>query len=108
MKVSSSVLHDSVNDFIDEMFMGFEMNIINALNKTGAKLYVDSNLHNMLKPFLDEDSSLDIDKVQEYLMPEIKKLKTVVIPAGPTRYKLDEADFQKLFAKIKQNATDHQ
>lgn len=51
MKVSSNVLHDSVNDFIDEMFMGFEMNIINALNKTGAKLYVDSNLHNMLKPF---------------------------------------------------------
>lgn len=41
-------------------------------------------------------------------MPEIKKLKTVVIPAGPTRYKLDEADFQKLFTKIKQNATDRQ
>lgn len=100
---------DTINRLITEVWLKIFFKYLGRRHpQILITLLLDSNLHNMLKPFLDEDSSLDIDKVQEYLMPEIKKLKTVVIPAGPTRYKLDEADFQKLFAKIKQNATDHQ
>lgn len=105
MKITCSRLKTSLKEYIDEQFAMLESNIYNAINCTAAKLYIDRKFDSMVVHFLDEDHKLDVDQVREYFMPQIKKMKIVEIPAGPTKYKLNESDFNRLFNKLNEDAS---
>lgn len=106
MKIREDLLISVINDYIDEIFNGFTFNTVNVLNKIGAKIKAKQLVCTFCKTFGDEQHKVDVDTIENMTMPEIRKLGVVEIPGIGNKYTFNENDFIKLFAKIKEKATE--
>ena len=52
----------------------------------------------------DSDGLIDIDLLESTIMPEVRRLGLIEIPAIGTKYRFKEDDFIILFNKIKEKA----
>lgn len=106
MKIKSDDLRSALNEYIDEVFAGFTQDWWNTGNKLGAKILLGYQLDKYLPMFSNKEGLIDITHVEEYAMPEIRKLGVVEVPGIGKNYTFNENDFLRLFAKIKEKAHD--
>lgn len=106
MKIREDMMLSAVEDYIEEIFGGFKFNTINALNKIGVTLAARKAVKKFCALVGDENGVVDVDELEGVVMPEVRKLGVVEIPAIGTKYTFNENDFIKLFAKIKEKAND--
>lgn len=101
MQVRSEIVNQAAKEFVDEMFSKTELNLKNALNAIAAKMMLHNKIGEFFPLIGDEQGLIDVDLFENIVKQEIDKLGSVVVPAIGTSYKLDAADIQNLFAKIR-------
>ena len=106
MRIKESDLRSVLNEYIDEVFAGFTQDWWNVGNKLGAKIILGRQLDKYLPMFTDPDGYIDLTNVEEYTMPEIRKMGVLDIPGIGKNYSFNENDFLRLFAKLKGKAND--
>ena len=104
MKIRKENLKSALEEYIDETFNGFDFNITNVTNKIISKLAVNKYIHTIADMLKDNEGLIDIDELENAIMPEIKRLGVIEIPGIGTKYRLREDDFHILFNKIKEKA----
>ena len=96
----------AMSEYLDEVFNSFQFNTINVINKIGAKFKLEQMMTPVVNMLGDDKGMIDVVKLEEYAMPELKKLGMVEIPAIGTRYTFKEQDFINFFNKLKEKAND--
>ena len=104
MKIRKENLKLALEEYIDETFNGFDFNITNVTNKIISKLSINKYIHTIADMLKDNEGLIDIDELENAIMPEIKRLGVIEIPGIGTKYRLREDDFHILFNKIKEKA----
>lgn len=106
MKIKEDALRSALNEYIDEVFAGLSQDWWNVGNKLGAKIILGRQLDKYLPMFKDSDGYIDLTNVEEYTMPEIRKMGVLDVPGIGKNYSFNENDFLRLFAKLKGKAND--
>lgn len=106
MKIRPDMLNLAISEYIDEVFNNFQFNTINVINKIGAKFKAQQMVAPVVQMLGDENGLIDVVKLEEYAMPEFKKLGVVEVPALGTKYTFKEQDFINFFNKLKEKAND--
>ncbi len=106
MRIKESDLRSVLNEYIDEVFAGLAQDWWNVGNKLGAKIILGRQLDKYLPMFTDQDGYIDLTNVEEYTMPEIRKMGVLDVPGIGKNYSFNENDFLRLFAKLKGKAND--
>ena len=106
MRIKESDLRSVLNEYIDEVFAGLAQDWWNVGNKLGAKIILGRQLDKYLPMFTDQDGYIDLTNVEEYTMPEIRKMGVLDVPGIGKNYSFNENDFLRLFAKLKGKADD--
>jgi hypothetical protein len=106
MRIKESDLRSVLNEYIDEVFAGLAQDWWNVGNKLGAKIILGRQLDKYLPMFTDKDGYIDLTNVEEYTMPEIRKMGVLDVPGIGKNYSFNENDFLRLFAKLKGKAND--
>ena len=86
------------------MFNQFSQGWENMVNKVTIKMLIANKL-NALLPMFDSDEKLNVDDLEAFLMPEVRKLGVIEIKGINRKFNLKEDDFIKLFAQIKSRST---
>jgi hypothetical protein len=105
MNIREDVFMNVMDEYIDETFNGFSFNAVNVLNKIGAKL-VFRNFVKKFSNLISDNGMINIESIENIILPEIQKLGVIEIPAIGTKYTFNENDFIKLFAKMKGKANE--
>lgn len=106
MKIRPDMLNIAISEYIDEVFNSFQFNTINVINKIGAKFKAQQMIAPIVQMLGDENGLIDIVKLEEYAMPELKKLGSIEVPAMGTKYTFKESDFINFFNKLKEKSND--
>lgn len=104
MKIRNDALRSVLNEYIDEVFAGFAQDWWNLGNKLGAKILLGRQLDKYLPMFTDKDGYVDLTNVEDYAMPEIRKMGVLDVPGLGKNYTFNENDFLRLFAKLREKA----
>jgi hypothetical protein len=81
MRIRESDLRSVLNEYIDEVFAGFTQDWWNIGNKLGAKILLGRQLDKYLPMFTDKEGYVDLSNVEEYTLPEIRKMGVLDVPA---------------------------
>lgn len=106
MRIKESDLRSVLNEYIDEVFAGFAQDWWNIGNKLGAKILLGRQLDKYLPMFTDKDGYVDLSNVEEYTLPEIRRMGVLDVPGLGKNYSFNENDFLRLFAKIREKSND--
>ena len=104
MKIKADDLKDVLMNYVEEMFNQFSQGWENMVNKVTIKMLIANKL-NALLPMFDSDGKLNVDDLEAFLMPEVRKLGVIEIKGINRKFNLKEDDFIKLFAQIKSRST---
>lgn len=104
MKIRKENLKSALEEYVDETFNGFDFNIANVTNKIISKLAINKYIHTIADMLKDDEGLIDVDELENTIMPEIKRLGVIEIPGVGAKYRLREDDFHILFNKIKEKA----
>lgn len=104
MKIRKEMLKSALDEYTDELFNNFDFNITNITNKVIIKLAINKYIDSIADMLKDSDGLIDIDMLESTIMPEVKRLGLIEIPAIGTKYRFKEDDFIILFNKIKEKA----
>ena len=104
MKIRKDMLKSALDEYTDELFNNFDFNITNITNKVISKLAINKYMDSIADMLKDNEGLIDIDMLETTIMPEIKRLGVIEIPAIGTKYRFREDDFIILFNKIKEKA----
>ncbi|MBR3490250.1 MAG: hypothetical protein IKH36_02045 [Bacilli bacterium] len=104
MKIRKDMLKSALDEYTDELFNNFDFNITNITNKVISKLTINKYIDSIADMLKDNEGLIDIDMLESTIMPEIKRLGVIEIPAIGTKYRFREDDFIILFNKIKEKA----
>lgn len=104
MKIKADDLKDVLMAYVEEMFSQFTQGWENMVNKVAIKMLISNKFDN-LAPFFDADGKVNVDDLEAFLLPEVKKLGVIDIKGINRRFNFKEDDFIKLFAQIKSRST---
>lgn len=104
MKIRKDMLKSALDEYTDELFNNFDFNITNITNKVISKLAINKYMDSIADMLKDNEGLIDVDMLETTIMPEIKRLGVIEIPAIGTKYRFREDDFIILFNKIKEKA----
>lgn len=104
MKIRKDMLKSALDEYTDELFNNFDFNITNITNKVISKLAINKYMDSIADMLKDNEGFIDVDMLETTIMPEIKRLGVIEIPAIGTKYRFREDDFIILFNKIKEKA----
>lgn len=104
MKIRKDMLKSALDEYTDELFNNFDFNITNITNKVISKLAINKYIDSIADMLKDNEGLIDVDMLETTIMPEIKRLGVIEIPAIGTKYRFREDDFIILFNKIKEKA----
>ena len=102
MKIRKEMLKSALEEYVDEIFNTFDFNITNITNKVISKLAINKYIGTIGDMLKDDEGFINVDELEATVMPEIRRLGIVEIPAIGTKYRLREDDFNILFNKIKE------
>lgn len=104
MKIRKELLKSALEDYTDELFNQFDFNITNITNKIISKLAINRYMDSIADMLKDADGLINIDELENTIMPEVRRLGIIEIPGIGTKYRFKEDDFIILFNKIKEKA----
>ena len=104
MKIRKEMLKSALEQYTDEVFNNFEFNITNITNKIISKLAINRYMDSIANMLVDDQGMINVDELEAIIMPEVRRLGIIEIPAIGTKYRFKEDDFIILFNKIKENA----
>lgn len=104
MKIRKEMLKSALEQYTDEVFNNFEFNITNITNKIISKLAINRYMDSIANMLVDDQGMINVDELEATIMPEVRRLGIIEIPAIGTKYRFKEDDFIILFNKIKENA----
>lgn len=102
MKIRTELLKSVLEDYIDEVFNGFKQDLANMINRVGAKMKLGQMITDYSGTIADAEGYINISELENYVMPEVKKLGIIEINGVGKRFSFNENDVIKLFAKIKE------
>ena len=105
MKIRLEMLKSVLEDYVDEVFNGFKQDLANMINRVGAKMRLGQLITDYGEMVADEQGTINVDKLEEYIMPEIRKLGVIEINGVGKKFSFNENDVLKLFAKIRERST---
>lgn len=103
MRIRNDVAKSVVMDYIAETFQGFNFSVANVAGMIAAKLYVHNNFEKIL-PVISQGGFIDIDAMEQIVMPEMERLGVIEMPGLGTKYSFTVEDVKKLIHKLKQKA----
>lgn len=104
MKIRKELLKSALEDYTDELFNQFDFNITNITNKIISKLAINKYMDSIVDMLKDNEGLINIDDLENTIMPEVRRLGIIEIPGIGTKYRFKEDDFIILFNKIKEKA----
>jgi hypothetical protein len=104
MKIKSEALKEVLMNYVEGLFAQFSQGWENMINKVAVKMLI-SNRFNELAPLFDKDGNMNVDDLEAFLLPEVKKLGVIEIKGLNKQFNFKEDDFIKLFAQIKSRST---
>ena len=104
MRIKSDDLRDVLMNYIEDMFAQLTQGWENMVNKVVIKMLIN-NKFNVLSPMFDAEGKLNVDDLENFLMPEVRKLGVIEIKGLNKQFNLREDDFIRLFAQIKSRST---
>lgn len=104
MKIRKEMLKSALEEYTDELFNQFDFNITNITNKIISKLAINKYMDSIADMLKDSEGFINVDDLENTIMPEIKRLGIIEIPGIGTKYRFKEDDFIILFNKIKEKA----
>ena len=104
MRIKSDDLRDVLMNYIEDMFAQLTQGWENMVNKVVIKMLIN-NKFNVLSPMFDAEDKLNVDDLENFLMPEVRKLGVIEIKGLNKQFNLREDDFIRLFAQIKSRST---
>lgn len=105
MKIRLELLQSVIDEYIDEVFNGFKQDLANMINRVGAKMRVTQAIEDYGKVIADEQGIVNVDRLEKYVMPEVRKLGIIEINGVGKKFSFNEGDVMKLFSKIKEKST---
>lgn len=104
MKIKADDLKEVLLEYVEDMFNQFTQGWENMVNKVSIKMLIANRL-NALAPMFDEAGRINVDDLESFLMPEVKKLGVIEVKGINRKFNLKEDDFIKLFARIKSRSS---
>lgn len=104
MRIKSDDLKEVLMNYVEELFTQFTQSWENMVNKVAVKMLI-SNKFGTLAPMFDNESKLNVDDLESFLMPEVRKLGVIEINGLNRKFSFKEDDFVRLFAQIKSRST---
>ena len=104
MKIKFDDLKDVLMNYVEDVFSQFSQGWENMVNKVTIKMLIANKL-DVLKPMFDDEGKMNVDDLEAFLMPEVKKLGVIEIKGINRKFNLKEDDFIKLFAQIKSRSS---
>ena len=101
MKIRNDLAKAATMEFVTETFSSFNFSLANVAGLVAAKLFINNNFDKIL-PIISQDGYIDIDALEEIVMPEVEKLGKIEVPGLGTKYSFGVDDAKKLIAKMKQ------
>lgn len=105
MKIRLEILKNVLEDYIDEVFDGFKQDLANMINRVGAKMKLGQMITDYGNAIADEEGHIDVSTLENYVMPEVRKLGIIEIAGVGKRFSFNENDVIKLFSRIKERST---
>ena len=106
LKIRTELLKTALEDYIDEVFNGFNQDLANMINRVGAKMKLGQLVSDYGRTLADADGNINISELENYVMPEVRKLGIIEINGVGKRFSFNETDVTRLFSKIKEKCTD--
>ena len=104
MRIKSDDLREVLMNYIEEMFAQLTQGWENMVNKVVIKMLIN-NKFNVLDPLFDNEGKMNVEDLENFLMPEVRKLGVIEIKGLNKQFNLREDDFIRLFAQIKSRST---
>lgn len=104
MRIRSDDLREVLMNYIEDMFAQLSQGWENMVNKVVIKMLIN-NKFNVLAPLFDNESKMNVEDLENFLMPEVRKLGVIEIKGLNKQFNLREDDFIRLFAQIKSRST---
>lgn len=104
MKIKFDDLKDVLMNYVEEVFNQFTQGWENMVNKVAIKMLISNKL-DVLKPMFDAAEKMNVDDLEAFLMPEVRKLGVIEIKGINRKFSFKEDDFIKLFAQIKSRSS---
>ena len=104
MKIRAELLKSALEDYIDEVFNGFHQDLVNMINRIGAKMKVGQMITDYGSTIADSEGYINVSDLENYVMPEVKKLGIIEVNGVGKKFSFNENDIIKLFAKIKEKS----
>ena len=104
MRIRSDDLREVLMNYIEEMFAQLTQGWENMVNKVVVKMLIN-NKFNVLAPLFDNEGKMNVEDLENFLMPEVRKLGIIEIKGLNKQFNLREDDFIRLFAQIKSRST---
>lgn len=106
MKIRTELLKTALEDYIDEVFNGFNQDLANMINRVGAKMKLGQMMTDYGRAIADAEGYINVSELENYVMPEVRKLGIIEINGVGKRFSFNESDVAKLFSKIKEKSID--
>lgn len=104
MRIKSDALKTVLLDYVEDLFAQFTQGWENMMNKVIVKMLI-SNRFKDLAPLFDQEGYMNVEDLEAFLLPEVKKLGIIEVNGINKRYSFKEDDFLRLFAQIKARST---
>lgn len=104
MRIRSDDLREVLMNYIEDMFAQLTQGWENMVNKVVIKMLIN-NKFNVLAPLFDNEGKMNVEDLENFLMPEVRKLGVIEIKGLNKQFNLREDDFIRLFAQIKSRST---
>lgn len=102
MKIRIELLKTALEDYIDEVFNGFNQDLANMINRVGAKMKLGQMVTEYGTAIADTEGFINIAELENYVMPEVRKLGIIEVNGVGKRFSFNESDVTRLFSKIKE------
>lgn len=102
MKIRIELLKTALEDYIDEVFNGFNQDLANMINRVGAKMKLGQMVTEYGTALADAEGFINISELENYVMPEVRKLGIIEVNGVGKRFSFNESDVTRLFSRIKE------
>lgn len=102
MKIRVELLKTALEDYIDEVFNGFNQDLANMINRVGAKMKLGQMVTEYGTALADTEGFINISELENYVMPEVRKLGIIEVNGVGKRFSFNESDVTRLFSRIKE------
>lgn len=102
MKIRIELLKTALEDYIDEVFNGFNQDLANMINRVGAKMKLGQMVTEYGTTLADAEGFINISELENYVMPEVRKLGIIEVNGVGKRFSFNESDVTRLFSRIKE------